>query len=66
MEFGAHNIQVPPLSKGARGISGQNNKLRKTFPVQIDFFKSIKFILLLKYKAEIPLNPPFTKGEDMV
>jgi len=63
------DIQVPPLEKGARGISSSGyNQIIKTIlfvyiVINTLLFKVTKLILLLKYNAEIPLNPPFTKGE---
>ena len=62
-------MQAPPLSKEAGGISSSSyNQIIKTISfvylaINTALFKNIGFVLLLKRNAEIPLNPPFTKGE---
>jgi len=66
------DIQVPPLSKGVRGISSSGyNQIIKTisftYPaINTVLFKIIRFILLLSFNVEIPLNPPFTKGKAII
>jgi len=68
-KLGYQDAQVPPLEKGARGISssGYNQIIKTIFfaylVINTLIFKITKLILLLKLNAEIPLNPPFTKGE---
>lgn len=65
------NAVSPLLKRGLGGFLG----LYVVIPIKeisfayiainIILFENIRFILLLKHKAEIPLNPPFMKGGEL-